>query len=46
MCSVIGMVAAPADSTDMIDYCLSGTLTNLESWGHEYLRALSGHLGT
>ena len=39
------MVAAPPDSTDMIDYCLKGSLTNLESWGHEYLRALSGHLG-
>jgi 26S proteasome regulatory subunit N1 len=42
LCSVIGMVAAPDDSTDMIDYCMKGTLTKLESWGHEYLRALAG----
>ena len=39
------MVAAPTDGTDMIDYCLKGSLTNLESWGHEYLRALSGQIG-
>ena len=42
---MIGMVAAPEDSTDMIDYCLKGSLKNLESWGHEYLRALSGQIG-
>lgn len=42
LCSVIGMVAAEEDSCDMLDYCLKGSLTNLISWGHEYLRALSG----
>ena len=39
------MVAAPDGSYDMIDYCLQGTLDNLISWGHEYLRALSGQIG-
>jgi len=42
LCSVIGMVAAPEGSSDMLDYCLKGTLKDLISWGHEYLRALSG----
>jgi hypothetical protein len=36
------MVAAEEDSHAMLDYCLSGTMTDLISWGHEYLRALSG----
>jgi hypothetical protein len=36
------MVAAPEDSTDMLDFCLDGTLKDLNSWGHEYLRSLSG----
>ena len=45
LCSVIAMVAAPDGSYDMIDYCLEGTLENLISWGHEYLRALSGLIG-
>ena len=39
------MVAAPQDGTDMIDYCLKGSMSNLESWGHEYLRALAGQVG-
>jgi 26S proteasome regulatory subunit N1 len=45
LCSVIGMVAAPEESSDMLDYCLKGTLKDLISWGHEYLRALSGQIG-
>jgi len=39
------MVAAPADSFDMLDFCLKGTLKDLKSWGHEFLRALSGQIG-
>ena len=39
------MVAAPEDSTDMLDFCLDGTLKDLNSWGHEYLRSLSGQIG-
>lgn len=39
------MVAAEEDSTDMLDYCLKGTLQNLQSWGHEYLRSLAGQIG-
>ena len=45
LCSVVGMVAAPVDTNDMLDYCLKGTLKDLISWGHEYLRALSGQIG-
>jgi 26S proteasome regulatory subunit N1 len=36
------MVAAEEDSSDMLDYCLKGSLTDLQSWGHEYLRSLAG----
>lgn len=45
LCSVIGMVAAVDDSTDMIDYALKGTLNGLVDWGHEYLRTLAGKIG-
>ena len=45
LCSVVGMVAAPEETSDMLDYCLKGTLKDLISWGHEYLRALSGQIG-
>lgn len=45
LCSVIGMVAAPDDSSDMIDYALKGSLNGLIDWGHEYLRTLSGKIG-
>lgn len=39
------MVAAADDSSDMLDYCLKGSLTNLHEWGHEYLRSLAGQIG-
>lgn len=40
------MVAAPDDSSDMLDYCLKGSLnTKIHEWGHEYLRALAGAIG-
>lgn len=42
LCSVIAMVAAPEDSTEMLTFCLNGTMKNLKDWGHEYLRSLSG----
>ena len=45
LCSVIGMVAADEDTSDMLDYCLKGSLKDLITWGHEYLRALSGQIG-
>lgn len=40
------MVAAPEDTTECLDFCLSGTMRNLQEWGHEYLRSLSGQIGT
>lgn len=45
LCSVIGMVAAKEDSTDMLDFCLKGEMTELHQWGHEYLRTLAGQVG-
>lgn len=45
LCSVIGMVAAEEDSSDMLDYCLKGSMNELQTWGYEYLRALSGQIG-
>lgn len=39
------MVAAEDDSLDMLKYCLSGTIKDIPSWGHEYLRALAGQIG-
>ena len=47
LCSVIAMVASKEDSNDMLDFCLKGSMTTeeMKSWGHEYLRTLSGHIG-
>ena len=39
------MVAAEDDALDMLQYCLSGSITDIPTWGHEYLRALSGQIG-
>ena len=39
------MVAAEEDSSDMLNYCLKGSLTDLHTWGHEYLRSLAGQIG-
>lgn len=41
------MVASEEDSDDMLTYCLKGSMTtaDLKTWGHEYLRTLSGHIG-
>jgi 26S proteasome regulatory subunit N1 len=44
--SVVGMVASEEeDSNDALKYCLTGTRTDLVTWGHEYLRALAGQIG-
>lgn len=39
------MVAAKEDSTDMLNYCLKGELSELHQWGHEYLRSMAGMIG-
>ena len=39
------MVAAEDDALDMLQYCLSGSIKDIPTWGHEYLRALSGQIG-
>lgn len=40
------MVASDDDKPDCLTYCLQGSKLNLVSWGHEYLRCLSGQIGT
>ena len=45
LCSVVGMVAADEESSDMLDYCLKGSLKDLNTWGHAYLSSLSGQVG-
>ena len=39
------MVAAEETTNDALKYCLVGTRKDLVSWGHEYLRCLSGQIG-
>jgi 26S proteasome regulatory subunit N1 len=39
------MVSSNEDSLECLQYCLSGTQRDLKSWGHEYLRSLSGQIG-
>lgn len=39
------MVSAKEDSLEMLEYCLTGSLTNIQQWGYEYLRSLSGQIG-
>lgn len=40
------MVAAEDEaSREALEYCLTGTRTNLVYWGHEYLRCLAGQIG-
>ena len=39
------MVAADEESTDMLDYCISGHPDEIATWGREYLRTLAGHIG-
>lgn len=40
------MVASEDGSNDSLKLCLEGTRTNLIDWGHEYLRSLSGEIGS
>ena len=39
------MVAAEDGALDMLQYCLTGSIKDIPTWGHEYLRALSGQIG-
>jgi len=45
LCSLVGMVASEDDENDALKYCLVGSRKELVSWGHEYLRCLSGQIG-
>lgn len=44
--SVIAMVASEEGSNESLKLCLEGTKSNLIDWGHEYLRSLSGEVGS
>jgi 26S proteasome regulatory subunit N1 len=48
LCSVIAMVAEEEEGKEMLDFCLKGSMTteDIKTWGHEYLRTLSGHIGS
>lgn len=40
------MVASDENTTECLSFCLLGTRRKPEEWGHEYLRALAGEIGT
>lgn len=43
--SVLSITAASeSDSNQILKYVLSGTKRNLEEWGNEYIRSLSGEV--
>lgn len=42
--SVLAMTMAPIGSRESLKFKLKGTLTNISSWGHEYVRSLSGEI--
>lgn len=42
--SVLAMTMAKAGSRECLKYKLVGTQVNISSWGHEYVRALSGEI--
>jgi 26S proteasome regulatory subunit N1 len=42
--SVLAMTMAPQGSRECLKFKLSGSQVNVSSWGHEYVRALSGEI--
>lgn len=40
------VASSDEDAFDALKYALMGTKEDLVSWGHEYLRCLSGQIGT
>ena len=42
--SVLAMTMSIPGSRESLKYKLQGTLTNISSWGHEYVRSLSGEI--
>lgn len=42
--SVLAMTMATPGSRESLKYKLKGTLTNISSWGHEYVRSLAGEI--
>ena len=42
------MVAKEEEGEEMLDFCLKGSMTtdDIKTWGREYLRTLSGHIGS
>ncbi|KTW32511.1 proteasome regulatory particle base subunit RPN1 [Pneumocystis jirovecii RU7] len=43
--SVLGMTYAKEGKRESLKYCLLGKKTNLDLWGHEYMRHLSAEIG-
>ena len=42
--SVLGMTMAEQGSRECLKFKLQGTLVNISSWGHEYVRCLAGEI--
>ena len=42
--SVLGITMSEENSLDSLEYALKGTRSNLESWGHQYIRSLAGEV--
>jgi 26S proteasome regulatory subunit N1 len=42
--SVLGMTMGEPGSRECLHFKLQGTLTNISSWGHEYVRSLAGEI--
>jgi len=42
--SVLGMTMAPQGSRESLKFKLEGTTVDISSWGHEYVRSLSGEI--
>jgi len=42
--SVLAMTMAPPGSRECLKFKLQGSNTNISSWGHEYVRSLSGEI--
>lgn len=42
--SVLAMTMAPQGSRESLKYKLQGTMVDIASWGHEYVRSLSGEI--
>lgn len=43
---MLAITLSERDSLETLKFTLRGTLKNVTSWGHEYLRTLAGEIGS